>query len=97
MTHNIVIGDDGSDSSFVALTNAAELAERTGSRLSVIFVHDPGMARALAGAYDGSAELYIEQSIDELEATTRERCFDILANRRWFGPSTSSPAKPSRS
>jgi nucleotide-binding universal stress UspA family protein len=81
MTHNIVVGVDGSDSSFVALADAAVLAERTGSRLSVVFVHDTGMARTLATAYDGGAELYIEQSIEELETTSRERTFDLLANR----------------
>jgi len=81
MTHNIVVGVDGSDSSLVALTDAAELAENSGSRLSVVFVHDPGMAHSLATAFDGAAELYIEQSIEELEATSRERTFDLLADR----------------
>jgi nucleotide-binding universal stress UspA family protein len=81
MTHNIVVGVDGSDSSLVALTDAADLAEHTGSRLSVVFVHDPGMASTLATAYDGAAELYIEQSLEELETTSRERTFDLLANR----------------
>lgn len=81
MTHNIVVGVDGSDSSFIALTDAASLAEQTGSRLSVVFVHDPGMASSIAAAYDGAAELYIEQSIEELETTSRERTFDLLADR----------------
>lgn len=81
MTHNIVIGVDGSPSSFAALAAAAELAEQTGSQLSVVFVHDPGTATAFAAAYDGGAEIQIEQSIAELEVTSRERTFDLLANR----------------
>jgi nucleotide-binding universal stress UspA family protein len=81
VTHTILVGVDGSDSSFLALSNAADLAEQTGSQLSVVFVHDPGTASALAAAYNGSAELYIEQGIEELEATSRERTFDLLADR----------------
>jgi nucleotide-binding universal stress UspA family protein len=81
MNHNIVVGVDGSDSSFVALASAADLAERTGSQLAVVFVHDPGVAKAFAAAYDGSAEVYIEQSIEELGTTSRERTFDFLAGR----------------
>jgi nucleotide-binding universal stress UspA family protein len=81
MTHNIVAGVDGSPSSSAALAAAADLAEQTGSQLSVVFVHDPGTATAFAAAYDGGAEIYIEQSIAELEATTRERTFDLLADR----------------
>jgi nucleotide-binding universal stress UspA family protein len=81
MTHTLVVGVDGSKSSFAALVQAADLAEQTDSQLSVVFVHDPGAAGALAGTFDGSAELYIERSVDELEAMSRERAFDLLANR----------------
>ena len=81
MTHNIVVGVDGSLSSFVALTAAADLAGQTSSQLAVVFVHDPGTAGALAATYDGGAERYIEQSIAELETTSRERTFDLLADR----------------
>jgi nucleotide-binding universal stress UspA family protein len=81
MTHNIVVGVDGSANSFAALAAAADLAEQTGSQLSVVFVHDPGTATAFAAAYDGGAEIYIDQSIAELETTSRERTFDLLANR----------------
>ena len=80
MTHNIVVGVDGSDNSMVALKTAADLAIQTQARLSVIFVHDP-RAGALAVAYDGGAELYVEQTAAELEATSRERAFHLLANR----------------
>ena len=82
MTQTLVVGVDGSQSSFAALLAGADLAEKTGSRLSVVFVHDPGTAGALAGAFDGSAELYIEQTVAALEATSRERAFDVLSDRR---------------
>jgi len=81
MTHTLVVGVDGSKSSFAALVHAADLAERTDSQLSVVFVHDPGTAAALAGSFDGSAELYVERSVQELEAASREYAFDLLANR----------------
>jgi nucleotide-binding universal stress UspA family protein len=81
MKQNIVVGVDGSDGSLGALRAAAALAEKTGSQLSVIFVHDPGVARAFAATYDGTAEVYIEQSVEELETTSRERTFDLLADR----------------
>src|SRR5712671_5201209 len=81
MKHNIVVGVDGSDGSLAALRAAAALAEKTDSQLSVIFVHDPGAAGAIAATYDGAAEMYIEQSIDELGTTSRERTFDLLAGR----------------
>ena len=81
MTHTLVVGVDGSDSSFAALVTAADLADQTGSQLSVVFVHDPGVAGALAGTFDGSAEVYIEQTVEDLEAASRERAFDLLADR----------------
>ena len=81
MTRNIVVGVDASASSFAALAAAAALAGQTGSQLSVVFAHDPGTAGALAATYDGGAELYIEQSIEELETTCRERTFDLLADQ----------------
>ncbi|MCU1468749.1 MAG: universal stress protein UspA [Actinomycetia bacterium] len=80
MTHNIVVGVDGSDNSFVALNTAADLAMQTDARLSVVLVHDPRTG-ALAVAYDGGAELYIEQTAAELETTSRERVFHLLADR----------------
>jgi nucleotide-binding universal stress UspA family protein len=81
MTHTIVAGVDGSADSFVALASAADLAEQSGSRLSVVFVHDPGVAHAFAAAYEGSAEPIIEQTLTDLEATSREQTFDLLADR----------------
>jgi nucleotide-binding universal stress UspA family protein len=81
MKHNIVVGVDASDGSLAALRSAASLAEKTGAQLSVIFVHDPGVARAFAATYDGAAEVYIEQSVEELETTSRERTFDLLSDR----------------
>jgi len=81
MTYNIVVGVDGSDRSLASLSAAADLAERTGSQLSVVFVHDPGAAAAVAVAYEGTAASFIEKSIDDLEVKSRERTFDLLANR----------------
>ncbi|MGO9876585.1 MAG: universal stress protein [Acidimicrobiia bacterium] len=81
MTHTLVVGVDGSKSSFAALLQAADLAEQTDSQLSIVFVHDPGAAGTLAGAFDGSAEVYIERSVEELEAMSRRRAFDVLAKR----------------
>jgi nucleotide-binding universal stress UspA family protein len=81
MTHTIVAGVDGSTNSFAALAAAADLAEQSGSRLSVLFVHDPGVAYAFAATYEGTAEPMIEQTVTELEATSREHTFDLLADR----------------
>src|SRR5437879_10188589 len=44
MAQQIVMGVDGSETSLDALAAAADLAEQTGSQLSVIFVRDPGLA-----------------------------------------------------
>ena len=81
MTNTIVAGVDGSANSFAALAAAAELAEQTGSRLTVVFVHDPGAAHAFAAAYEGTAEPLIERTLTELEAASREHTFDLLAHR----------------
>jgi nucleotide-binding universal stress UspA family protein len=81
MAHTIVVGIDGSANSFAALAAAATLAEQTDSRLSVVFVHDPGAAHALAPAYEGTAEQILELTLTELEAASRERTFDVLADR----------------
>jgi nucleotide-binding universal stress UspA family protein len=80
MTRNIVVGVDGSDNSMIALNTAADLAVQTDARLSVVFVHEPRTG-APAVAYDGGVELYVEQAAAELEATSRERAFHLLANR----------------
>ena len=81
MAYTLVVGVDGSESSFAALVTAAELAEQSGSRLSVVFVDDPGAAHVLAATYEGTAAPIIEWSLTELEAVSRERTFDLLANR----------------
>src|SRR3954466_2614436 len=81
MTRTIVAGVDGSENSFAALAAAADLAEQTGSRLSVVSVHDVGTAGALAAAYEGAATPVLEQSLTALEAASRERTFDLLSER----------------
>jgi nucleotide-binding universal stress UspA family protein len=80
MAQQIVIGVDGSETSVEALGAAADLAEQTGSHLSVVFVHDPGLAGALAGV-EGRGEAVILQTEGELEAAARERSFDVLSDR----------------
>jgi nucleotide-binding universal stress UspA family protein len=80
MPDNIVVGVDGSDNSFVALSVAADLAEETGSPLSIAFVHDLTVG-ALAAAYEPSAEQFLEQATTELEALSRERAVAVLAGR----------------
>ena len=82
MTHAIVVGVDGSDRSLSAVAAAANLAEHTGSRLSVVFVHAPGATAAVAVTYDGTAAPFLEPTINELEVISRERTFDLVANRR---------------
>jgi nucleotide-binding universal stress UspA family protein len=81
MRHNIVVGVDGSENSFVALSAAADLAEQTSSQLTVVFVHDSGAVGAFAAAYESTAERLIEETVSALEVTSRERTFDVLADR----------------
>lgn len=76
----IVIGVDGSETSLEALDAASDLAEQTGSQLVVVFVRDPGLAGAVAGM-EGEAEAAILQAEAELEASVRERAFDVLSPR----------------
>ena len=58
MTANIVVGVDGSNSSRVALADAAHLAEQTGSRLSVVFVHDALHDEARRGSPEGPSPVW---------------------------------------
>jgi nucleotide-binding universal stress UspA family protein len=80
MAQQIVIGVDGSEASLDALRAAADLAERSGLDLAVVFVRDPGLAGAVAGM-EGEAEAVILQTEAEIEATARERTFDVLRDR----------------
>ena len=80
MAQHIVIGVDGSEASLEALDAASDLAEQTGSTLSVVFVRDPGLAGAVA-ANQGEALAAIQQMEAELEATARERTFDALRDK----------------
>jgi nucleotide-binding universal stress UspA family protein len=81
MAQQIVIGVDGSEISLEALGAAAEIAERTGSHLSVVFVRDPGLAGAVAGP-EGRAEAAILQTERELEAAARDRTSAALSDTR---------------
>ena len=85
MIQTIVAGVDGSANSFAALTAAARLAERTGSRLKVVFVHDPGVAHSLATAYEGTAEPILERTLTELEATSHEHALTSSPARQRVG------------
>jgi nucleotide-binding universal stress UspA family protein len=89
----IVIGVDGSETSLEALGAASDLAEQTGSQLVVVFVRDPGLAGAMA-RMEGEAEAAILQSEAELEASTREQTFDVLARRpvQWMFVTASGDA-----
>jgi nucleotide-binding universal stress UspA family protein len=80
MAQQIVVGVDGSETSLEALAAAADLAEQSGSPLSVVFVRDPGFAGAVA-TYEPAAESAVEQTVAELEGTARGRTFDVLRDR----------------
>jgi nucleotide-binding universal stress UspA family protein len=81
MSQQIVIGVDGSETSLDALGAAAALAELAGSRLSVVFVRDPGVAGAVSAAVEGQGEAVVLQTEDELAAAARERTFDALSEK----------------
>ena len=81
MAQRIVIGVDGSGASLDALVEAAELAEQSGSQLSVVFVRDPGLAGA-AATYEPAAASAIEQTEAECESIAREETFEALCRRR---------------
>jgi nucleotide-binding universal stress UspA family protein len=85
MARNIVVGVDGSGDSYGALRASARLAEQTASRLSILFVRDPGnggtLTTAFASAYEVSAEALIEDAALQVEALISEKIFDLLADR----------------
>jgi nucleotide-binding universal stress UspA family protein len=74
MAPQIVIGVDGSETSLDALAAGADLAQQTGSQLSVVFVRDPGLAGS-GGASTG------EQEPTELAFIAREHVSDALRDK----------------
>jgi len=82
MTHTIVAGVDGSADSFAALASAAETGPNSPARDSRwSSCTTRAWAHAFAAAYEGSAEPIIEQTPTDLEATSPEHTFDLLADR----------------
>jgi nucleotide-binding universal stress UspA family protein len=78
MAPQIVIGVDGSVSSLQALAVGADLAERTGSELSVVFVRDPSLAGDADADGPAGASTGGETAA---ERGARERTSEILRNR----------------
>src|ERR1700730_952517 len=78
MATQIVIGVDGSETSLRALAAGADLAEETGSQLSVVFVRDPSLAGE-AGADQPAGALASGEAAGERGA--RQRTSDALHDR----------------
>jgi nucleotide-binding universal stress UspA family protein len=78
MAPQIVIGVDGSESSLHALAAGADLAEQTGSQLSVVFVRDPSLAGNAGAGEPAGASVSGEAAA---ERGARERTFDALRDR----------------
>jgi len=81
---NVVVGVDGTADSLAALATAAELAEESGSELVVVHVRHETWAVAVGDGQVGglAAEFAANGSLDAIEATSRERSQDVLADRR---------------
>jgi nucleotide-binding universal stress UspA family protein len=71
MAPQIVIGVDGSETSLDALAAGADLAQQTGSKLSVVFVRDPRLAGSGGASTSG-------QTAPELDVVVRERTREAL-------------------
>ena len=78
MATQIVIGIDGSENSLRALATGADVAERTGSHLSAVFVRDPSLAGD-AGPEQPADGLATGEAAAERGA--RERTSDALRDR----------------
>jgi nucleotide-binding universal stress UspA family protein len=84
MANVLVVGVDGSADSLGALAAAAELGEESGSELVVVHVRHENWAVAVGDGQigGGAAEFAATDSLDAIEATTRERSHDVIAARR---------------
>jgi len=84
MASVLVVGVDGTADSLEALAAAAELGEESGSDLVVVHVRHENWAAAVGDAQLGgvAAELAATDSLDAIEAASRERSQDVLAARR---------------
>jgi nucleotide-binding universal stress UspA family protein len=78
MASQIVVGVDGSETSLRALAAGADLAEQTGSQLSVVFVRDPSLAGD-AGADQRAGAPASGEAVAVRSA--RERSSDALRDR----------------
>jgi len=97
MVNVLVVGVDGTSDSLAALAAAAELGEESGSELVVVHVRHDNWAVAVGDSQVGgaAAEFAATDSLDAIEATSRERSQDVLAARRvhWrFEVATGDPA-----
>ena len=79
MADPIVVGVDGTADSLVALAVAADRAEEHAAPLVAVHVRHQ---TSLAAMSDVAAEaVVVNEALDEVEATTRERVSDVLAGR----------------
>jgi hypothetical protein len=98
MASVLVVGVDGTSDSLAALAAAAELGEESGSELVVVHVRHDNWAVAVGDSQIGgvAAEFAASDSLDAIEATSRERSHDALAARRvhWrFEVASGDPAR----
>src|SRR6188508_277757 len=84
MGNVLVVGVDGTADSLGALAAAAELSEESGSDLVVVHVRHESWATAVGDSQIGgvAAELAATDSLDAIEATSRERSQEVLAARQ---------------
>src|ERR1700730_13857475 len=78
MATQIVIGVDGSETSLHALAAGVDLAEQTGSQLSVVFVRDPSLAGEAGPGHSARA---VASGAAAAERGARQRTSDALHDR----------------
>jgi nucleotide-binding universal stress UspA family protein len=77
MAHPIVIGVDSTTDSVAALETAAGLAEQSGASIVAVHIrHEPSLASVAEAASEAAA---MNAALDEIEASTRKRVFEVMA------------------